>query len=358
MAFSEKNLKSLLNLALEHNATDIHIREKETPCFRIQGELVNIQTKDFEKDDIKDLYQIFTQCKYENNLTEIDGSYESSDLCRIRYNFFLFAQKIGIAIRIINLKIPTFKDLNLPSKMSQITEKKKGITLITGPTGSGKSSTLASMINYLNSNYSKHIVTIEDPIEYLHPSIKSRISQREIGIDTKNYVTGLKSALRQDPDIIMIGEMRDTETIDTALKAAETGHHVLATLHTSNALSTIHRIASMFGPHELESINARLAESLNAILAQRMVPDLTGKKMIPVQEILVNGPGIQECIVGKEDTSRIIKIIQDGEIGTDSLSQSFDHALIRLYEKGKISRETAINFSDNPDNFDKKILME
>jgi len=355
MAFSEKNLNSLLNLAMENSATDVHIREEETPCIRIRGELVNIQTKKFAKEDVIDMFEIFSGEKFDdqNNL-EIDGSFEIKDLCRIRFNLYQFSQRLGIAIRLISLKIPDFKELTLPSRMSKITEKNSGLTLITGPTGSGKSSTLASMIKHINMNTPKHIITIEDPIEFLHRPDQSRISQRELGVDTKNYATGLKSALRQDPDVIMIGEMRDIETIDIALKAAETGHHVLSTLHTSNALSTIHRIMSMFSPHEQHNIRQRLSESLNAILAQRMVPDLHGKKMIPVQEILINGPGVQECIIGKEDMARINKIIEEGRVGQSFSGQSFDQGLLRLYEKGKISKETALQFSDHSDNLNKK----
>ena len=314
MPITEKNFQKLLSVALDNNTSDIHLRQGEPPSFRIKGDLSIIKAAPLGEDDFKELFKILKieVLSSSTNITELDGSFEVSDICRLRYNLYRYSGKYGIILRIIKFNVPNFDDLYLPNNLSDLVKPKAGITLVTGPTGSGKSSTLASLINHINHNQKKHIISIEDPVEYIHKSIKSRISQREIGSDTQNFKSALRSSLRQDPDIILIGEMRDTETIETALKAAETGHHIFSTMHTSNAASTVNRIISMFPPSEQQNVRLRLSDSLNAVIGQKLVPSFSGKSIYPAQEIMINGPGVKECICGKDELSRINSIIHEG----------------------------------------------
>tara|TARA_B100000925_G_scaffold291751_1_gene281175 strand:- start:4389 stop:5483 length:1095 start_codon:yes stop_codon:yes gene_type:complete len=364
MAISEKNFQTLLKVAVENKASDIHLREGESPAFRIRGDLTPIKSGVLSKEDFLSIFKLLNIKKIPDDKIpfERDGSYEVSGVCRVRHNSFRFSGKFGIILRIIQLEIPSIESLGLPVNLSDLTKPKAGITLVTGPTGSGKSSTLTSLINYINENQKRHIISIEDPIEFIHQSQKSKISQREIGLDTETFKSGLRASLRQDPDVILIGEMRDTETIEIALKASETGHHIFSTLHTSNAASTINRIISMFPPEEQQNIRLRLADSLNAVIGQKLVPSFNGKKIYPIQEIMINGPGIKECILGKEDLSRINQIIYEGGKSFSSKTKlssiSFDQSLMRLYNASKISKETILQFSENPDDLEKSIMFE
>jgi twitching motility protein PilT len=361
MGFSPKNLASLLTVAIQHKASDIHIRFNEVPCLRIRGDLVPIQTKIFTEEDILDIIKILTDKNDErldvNKISEIDGAYAVTDLCRVRFNIFKYFNSFGIVLRVINTVIPTLKELDMPSIISKIALNNRGLILITGPTGSGKSTTLASMINHRNENSHSHIITIEDPIEYLHPQKKSRISQREVGKDTESFNTGLRSALRQDPDVISIGEMRDPETAEIALKAAETGHVVFSTLHTTNTLTTIGRIISMFQVNEQAEVRKRLAENLYAIVGQRMIPGLNGKTVI-AQEIMVTTPGIKDCIIGKDDLSRIPQIISQGQGKSTNGGQTFDQHIMFMFQKGIISKETALESVSSQSDFIQKLIVE
>ncbi len=361
MAFTEKNLASLLNVAIQHKASDIHIRSKEVPCLRIRGDLIPIQTKVFSDQDVQDIINILVGQNANNidfrELFERDGAYEVPELCRIRYNIFRYFNQFGIVLRLINTKVPSLDSLDMPSIISRVALQQRGLILITGPTGSGKSTTLASMINHINENSSSHIITIEDPIEYLHPQKKSRISQREVGKDTVDFASGLRSALRQDPDIISIGEMRDPETVEIALKAAETGHVVFSTLHTTNTLTTIGRIISMFPAHEQSEAKKRLAENLYAIIGQRMLPGTNGK-MVIAQEIMVTSPGIKDCITGKDDINRIPHIISQGQGKSTNGGQTFDQHIMFMFQKGLISKETAMEAVSSQSDFIQKLLVE
>ena len=224
MAITEKNFQKLLQVALENNSSDVHLREGEPPSFRIKGDLTTIKASPLSKEDFEAIFAFLNikREKFEIEASELDGSFEVPEVCRLRFNLYKYSGRYGIILRVIKFEIPNFEDLYLPSNLSDVVKPKAGITLVTVPTGSGKSSTLAALINHINHNQKKHIISIEDPIEYIHQSQKSKISQREIGVDTKDFKSALRSSLRQDPDIILIGEMRDTETIETALKAAET----------------------------------------------------------------------------------------------------------------------------------------
>ncbi len=361
MPFSLKNLSSLLNVAIQHKASDIHIRTDEVPCLRIRGDLVPIQTKTFSAGDISDIIKILLsdEKQYEqlNNKTEIDGAFGIEDLCRVRFNIFRYFGHYGIVLRVINTQVPSLASLDMSKTISRIALQSRGLILVTGATGSGKSTTLAAMIDHINENRSSHIITIEDPIEYLHTQKKSRISQREVGKDTEDFTSGLRSALRQDPDVISIGEMRDPITANIALKAAETGHVVFSTLHTTNTVTTIGRIISMFPAHEQPEVRKRLAENLYAIIGQRMLPGKNGRTVI-AQEIMVTSAGIRDCIAGKDDLNRIPQIISQGQGKSTNGGQTFDQHIMFLYQKGFIEKEVALDAVSSQSDFIQKLIVE
>ncbi len=363
MAFTVKHLSSLIQVAVQHQASDIHVRSDETPVLRIRGELVPVQTKNFTVEDVLDIMAILTNddnfSKKLNELKELDGGYTVPDMCRVRFNFFKFSNQYGIILRIIKDKIPTLKELGMPAILSQVALQTRGLILITGATGAGKSTTLAAMINHINENRSSHILTLEDPIEYIHKQQRSRITQREIGIDTGSYTEALRAALRQDPDVILVGEMRDPETVSTALKAAETGHVVFSTMHTTNVLTTIGRIISMFSPAEQPEIRKRMAENIHAIIGQRMLPGKNpNQNTVIAQEIMVSGPGVREAIQGKEDIGRIQTIMANGFQKGGSGGQTFDQHIMRLFQDKLITKETALEAVSSQSDFLQKLIIE
>ncbi len=361
MGFSLKNLSSLVNVAIQHKASDIHIRSNEMPCLRIRGDLVPVQTKVFSVEDINDIIKIIVTDKDQlqslNSKAEIDGAFSIENLCRVRFNIFRYFNQYGLVLRIINTEIPSLANLDMSKSVAKIALQKRGMILITGATGSGKSTTLAAMINHINENRSSHIITIEDPIEYLHSQKMSRISQREVGRDTEDFTSGLRSALRQDPDVISIGEMRDPIAANIALKAAETGHVVFSTLHTTNTVTTIGRIISMFPAHEQPEVRKRLAENLYAIIGQRMLPGKNGKTVI-AQEIMVTSPGIRDCISGKDDLNRIPHVIMQGTGKSTNGGQTFDQHIMYLYQKGFIEKEIALDAVSSQSDFIQKLIVE
>lgn len=359
MPFSLKNLSSLLTVAIEHKASDIHIRTNEVPCLRIRGELIPIQTKTFLPQDISDIIKLLLPDNVGelNQKSEIDGSFSIENLCRVRFNIFRYFGNFGIVLRVINTKVPSLEDLDMPKIISQIALQKRGLVLVTGATGSGKSTTLAAMINHINENRGSHIITIEDPIEYLHKQKMSRISQREVGSDTEDFTSALRSALRQDPDVISIGEMRDPITAEIALKSAETGHVVFSTLHTTNTVTTIGRIISMFPSHEQTEVRKRLAENLYAIIGQRMLPGKNGGTVI-AQEIMVTTAGIRDCIAGKDDINRIPNILSQGQGKSTNGCQTFDQHIMYLYQKGFIGKEVALDSVSSQSDFIQKLIVE
>lgn len=362
MAFSKQNLVSLLKVAVENKASDIHIRTGERPCFRIYGDLVEIQTKPFDNEDVSDIAKIILPTEklrtQVSTIKEFDGGFAIPNLCRIRFNLYRYDKKIGIIFRIIKDTIPSFKDLGLPSILAKIAEKRRGLILVAGPTGSGKSTTLAAMINHINNTRPCHIVTIEDPIEYLHPQKKARISQREVGLDTIDFPSALRSALRQDPDVILIGEMRDPETIQIALKAAETGHTVFSTVHTTNTVATIGRIISMFPPEEQKDVRERLAINLEACVSQRMLKRADQSGVVIAQEIMVTTPGIREAIEGEVPIDRITEVIETGFGPGGNGSQSFDQHIMWMFENGIISKKTALDTVSSQSDFIQKLSFD
>lgn len=361
MSFSLKNLSSLITVAIQHKASDIHIRTNEAPCLRIRGDLVPIQTKSFSIQDMSDIIKILlstdTQYAELSQKTEIDGAFGIEGLCRVRFNIFRYFGQFGIVMRLINTQIPNLTSLDMPKIISRIALQRRGMVLITGATGSGKSTTMAAIINHINENNSSHIITIEDPIEYLHLQKMSRISQREVGRDTANFANGLRSALRQDPDVISIGEMRDPITTNIALEAAETGHVVFSTMHTTNTVTTIGRIISMFPAHEQSEVRKRLAENLHAIIGQRMLPGIGGRTVI-AQEIMVNSAGIKDCIAGKDDINRIPSIISQGQGKATNGCQTFDQHIMFLFQKGFIEKEVALDAVSSQSDFIQKLIVE
>jgi twitching motility protein PilT len=361
MAFSLKNLSSLLTVAIQNKASDIHIRTDEVPCLRIRGELVPIQTKIFTSTDVQDIMKILVtdedQFAELGQKSEIDGAFGIEDLCRVRFNIFRYVGNFGIVLRVINTHIPSLAALDMPNILSRIALQKRGMILVTGATGSGKSTTLAAMINHINENRGSHIISIEDPVEYLHPQKMSRISQREVGRDTEDFSSGLRSALRQDPDVISIGEMRDPITASIALKAAETGHVVFSTLHTTNTVTTIGRIISMFPSHEQVEVRKRLSENLYAIIGQRMLPGKNGRTVI-AQEIMITSPGIRDCIAGKDDINRIPHIISLGQGKAAEGGQTFDQHIMYLFQKGLIEKEVALDAVSSQSDFIQKLIVD
>jgi len=352
------NIDNLLKVAVERNASDLHLKVGNHPVIRVNG-ILNplIEMKRLVKEDTVIMsHQIMDDVQKEKfqKMNEIDMAYSVPGLGRFRCNIFKQRGAIGIVLRVIPTQIKTISDLNLPMVIEKIADERRGMVLVTGTTGSGKSTTLAAMIDYINTHRIEHIVTIEDPVEYLHRDKKSLINQREVGADTNDFAIALRSALRQDPDVILVGEMRDLETIETALLAAETGHMLLSTLHTLDAPETINRIISMFPPYHQKQIRIQLASVLKAIISMRLIPRADGKGRVPAVEILINTAFIQDCIVNPEKTKLIKEAIEQGV--SQYGMQTFDQSLFFLYQKGLISYEEALKWATNPDEFKLKKL--
>lgn len=359
MPMNKEEFIKLVKSAAANGVSDIHIRTEERPCFRLRGDLVPVKTDIYSYDDVKEIAKILIKDENARNqidkLKELDGSYEIPKLCRVRYNFLRYQGKIGIILRLINAEIPTTEKLGLPEVVNKIAMSHNGLVLVTGATGSGKSSTLAAMINFVNQNKAVHILTLEDPVEYIHRPIKARITQREIGEDTSDFTDALRSALRQDPDIILIGEMRDAETISIALKAAETGHLVFGTVHTTDALNTIGRLISMFPPEEQDAVRVRVADNLYATVSQRLLKTSDGKGRVAAQEIMITSPGIKEAISDSSKTSEIYTYIEKGKRGSGS--QTFDQHITDLYKSGKITIEEAKASASSPEDFERNLMF-
>jgi len=302
-------LNNILQVAMKAGASDIHIKAGLPPIFRIDGQLYPYKDAPRLSPDIvnKMAFGIMTKAQQEKfkDAGEIDLAYGVPGLGRFRVNIFQQRGTIGIVLRVIPFGVKTIEELNLPPIIGKLAMEPRGLILVTGTTGSGKSTTLAAMIDLINSTRTCHIVTIEDPIEFLHRDKRSIINQREVGFDTKSFAIALRAALRQDPDVVLVGEMRDFETIETALLAAETGHLVLSTLHTLDATETINRIVAVFPPYQQKQVRLQLASVLKGVISQRLVPRADGKGRVPAVEVLVNTARIRECIEDKDRTKEI-----------------------------------------------------
>jgi twitching motility protein PilT len=347
-------LKELLSTTIEMEASDLHLTVGLVPTIRINGSLKRIgdhkltptELKEFSKEILEDKYAEY------NDLGEMDTSYSLAGIGRFRVNIFKQRNSDAIAIRVIALKIPTLDELKHPKVIKELIKKQRGLILVTGPTGSGKSTTLAAIINEINNTREAHIITLEDPIEYLHKHGKSIINQREIGKDSKSYQNALKAILREDPDVILVGEMRDLETISIAITAAETGHLVFSTLHTIGAAKTIDRIIDVFPPHQQQQIRVQLAAVLQGVISQQLVPTVDNKGRVSSLEIMVSTPGIQN-LIREGKTHQIESAIQTG--GKYGM-KTMDMALGELYKKGQIDLETALTYAVDNETI-KRIMM-
>jgi twitching motility protein PilT len=347
------DINILLKKAAQMKASDLHIKAGNQPIVRVDGKIIPLQDeKRLSPEDTLNLARsIMNDYQWEqfDKAHDIDIGYSVPGLARFRCNCFVQRGSISIVFRVVSMEILDIEELMLPVVLKKIALEPRGLILVTGTTGSGKSTTLASMVDYINLNKTKNIITIEDPIEFLHRDKKSIISQREIGHDTESFSKALRAALRQDPDVILVGEMRDFETIQTALIAAETGHLVFSTLHTSDAVETINRIITVFPPYQHKQVRIQLASILRAIISMRLVPRADEKGRVPAIEVLVATATIKGCIEDSDKTKLISDYIAEGfsQYGM----QTFDQSFLSLYKRGIITYENAISWATNPDDF-------
>jgi twitching motility protein PilT len=346
-------IDDLLRGATACGASDLHIKAGSFPVMRVDGELKPItNAARLTQDDTLDMaFSIMSNRQKQRfkEISEVDIAYGLSGVGRFRANVFQQRGTVSMVLRVIPDKVRTMSDLGLPPATEQIGNEQRGLILVTGATGSGKSSTLAALIDYINSTRGGHIVTIEDPIEFLHRDKKSFISQREVDVDTRSFAEALRGALRQDPDVILVGEMRDHETIETALTAAETGHLVLSTLHTLDATETVTRIVSSFPPHQQKSVRLQLAGILRAVISMRLVRASNGVGRVPAAEIMISTGTIRDYIANEEKTSLIRDAIAAGT--SQYGMQTFDQSLFNLFQSGLITLEEALRGASNPDEF-------
>jgi twitching motility protein PilT len=350
------HIDELLGIVVERNCSDLHICADSPPVIRVDGGLERLNYDNFTPTQTQRmLFEILSDQqvqKFETTL-ELDFSYQLPRRARFRVNIYRDRGAVAAAFRLIASKIPTTRDLNLPPVLDQLSERPRGLILVTGPTGSGKSTSLAAMINHINTNFAHHIITIEDPIEYLHVHKKCVINQRELGSDTLSFNNALRASLREDPDILLVGEMRDTETISLAITAAETGHLVFATLHTNSAAESIDRIIDVFPPGQQEQIRVQLSNNLVAIITQQLLPRANGPGRIPANEIMVASPAIRN-LIRENKTHQIPSIIQTSA-GSNMISM--DQCLRDLYMKGLITLEEAMTRCQNVEELKKMINL-
>lgn len=342
-------LYDLLKVMIEKGATDLHITTNSPPRLRVDGRLIPMDHPPLNPSDTKALcYSILTDAqkhKFEEN-NELDLSFGVKGLSRFRGNIFMQRGAVAGAFRTIPFQIRTFQELGLPEVMNDLVKRPRGLILVTGPTGSGKSTTLAAMVDRINAERQDHIITVEDPIEYLHPHKKCLINQREVNADTMSFKSALRYVLRQDPDVVLIGEMRDLETIEAALTVSETGHLTMATLHTNSAVQTINRIIDVFPPHQQEQIRVQLSFVIEGILAQQLIPKKSGYGRVLAVELLVPNPAIRN-LIREDKIHQIYSMMQTGQskFGMQTMNQS----LAELYSKGHLSYEDAIGRSSMPE---------
>jgi twitching motility protein PilT len=356
MAVATKpTMEGLLRLLVEQGATDLHLSATRPPHLRVDDRLVATDHAPLSGDDVKELaYSLISPERVERfeRWKELDFAFSIEGLARFRANYFIQQGYVGVAIRMLPFRIMNFAELGLPAQfVTDLCEKPKGLVLVTGATGSGKTTTLAAMVDYLNTNKPYHILTIEDPIEYIHTSRRSIIDQREVGSDTQSFAQGLKHVLRQDPDVILIGEMRDLETIETALIVAETGHLVLATLHTSDAVQTVNRIVDVFPAHQQNQVRVQLSLELLGVISQQLIPKASGRGRALAVEILVVNHAVRS-LVREQKIHQLYSVMQTGQKeGMRTMNQT----LYELYINRVITLEDALGRSGDPD--DLKRLM-
>lgn len=347
-------LQQIISTAIKNGASDIHLTPGTPPVIRCSGELLRIGDDKLTPDDTlalaKEIFEINDYSEKFEKRGEVDFSFAISKMGRFRVNVFKQRGSVAIAIRTIPVEIPDIGYLELPESVVKLTNKTRGLVLVTGPTGAGKSTTLAALINKINAERNCHIITLEDPIEYLHKHQVGIVNQREIGIDSESFANALRSALREDPDVIMIGEMRDEETISTALTAAETGHMVFGTLHTMGAAKTIDRIVDSFKDYQQQQVRVQLASVLQSVITQQLIP--VGEKMVPAFEVMMVTHGISN-LIREGKTHQIDNLIQTGNrYGM----QTMDGTLLGLYKKGRISREDVLTYCFDPEIMEKMLI--
>jgi twitching motility protein PilT len=351
------HINDLLKIAVSSGASDLHLKVGSYPMMRLNGSLVVAsEGKRLDRGDTEAMAQaVFTGDHLEKfrKSQEVDLAYSVTGLGRFRVNVFQQRGTVGMVLRVIPTRIKTIDELGLPPVLKRIAAEERGLVLVTGTTGSGKSTTLAAMIDYVNTTRSAHIMTVEDPIEYLHRDHHSIVNQREVAVDTRSFSHALRSALRQDPDVILVGEMRDFETVETALLAAETGHLVFSTLHTLDATETINRIIAVFPPHQQRQVRIQLASVLKAAISQRLLPRTDGSGRAAAVEVMVSTAFIRDAIVDKDKTSMIHGAIAAGT--SQYGMQTFDQSIFGLYQQGLVTLEEALRWASNVDEFKLKV---
>ena len=339
-------IEDFLRQAVSVGASDAHICEGERPAIRVSGQIMRINLPPLTSEDIEFVIRTVAPTHLKDRITrffDIDFSYEIPGCSRFRINMSRQLGKTAMVIRAIPYYIKTFKELLLPETLEDFAAFNNGLVLVTGPTGSGKSTTIASLIDFINATTSKHIVTIEDPVEFIFSNKKSIVSQRQLLIDTPSFSDGVKYALRQDPDVIFIGEIRDRETVESALKAAETGHLVVSTIHTNDSVQTVARIINLFDPNERPFIRSQIANTLRGTISQKLVPMTEGGSRVPATEILVVTPTVKDFIQ-KDELEQIYELVKKGSFNNMT---TMNMSLYRLFNEGKISQEVALTYSDN-----------
>jgi len=348
--------KQVLQQMVQHNASDLHLKVGRPPTLRVDGHMVSLDMPALKQEDLRSLAE---QIMAPKNIKEFSEQKESDfalavpGIGRFRVNAYQQRGTIAYALRTVPFQAKTVSELNLPEVCERISLMPRGLILVTGITGSGKSTALASMLHYINQNRHANIITIEDPIEFLHRDIKSSINQREVGTDTNSFAQALRRVLRQDPDIILVGEIRDIDTLDTALKAAETGHLVFSTLHTTDATQTINRILSFYPPHQQTEVRYMLSTALRAIISLRLVRRADKKGRVPAAEILVNTEAVRDQIRDMTKSLNIPQLIREGAVPYGM--QSFDQSLMNWYQKGIVSYDDALFAATNPAEFSLRV---
>src|ERR1700730_12508707 len=351
------HVNDLLKVAVESSASDLHLKVGSFPMMRVRGVLTPANNdKKLDHEDVVAMSAAImstSQRQKYKETQEIDLAYSVPGLGRFRVNIFQQRGTIGLVLRVIPMQIRTIDGLGLPKVLKTIADEERGLVLVTGTTGSGKSTTLAAMIDHINNTRSAHVMTVEDPIEFLHRDSKSMVNQREVAVDTRSFAQALRSALRQDPDVILVGEMRDFETIETGLLAAETGHLVFSTLHTLDATETINRIIAVFPPHQQKQIRLQLASVLKAVISQRLMPKVDGRSRTAAIEVMISTAFIRDCIVDKEKTNLIHGAIAAGT--SQYGMQTFDQSIFGLVQNGLVTYEEALRWASNVDEFKLKV---
>ncbi|MCJ7580012.1 MAG: type IV pilus twitching motility protein PilT [Candidatus Aminicenantes bacterium] len=352
------DINELLKIAIESEASDLHLKVGNFPVLRIHGELESLTkfpklTPSLTQKLVNQITNEYQREKLTQEL-DLDLAYSLEGFGRFRGSIFQQRGSFAIVLRIIPLEVKSISELLLPKVLEKIAQEQRGLVLVTGSTGSGKTTTLAAIIDHINRHKKENIITLEDPIEFLHQDKKCLISQREVGLDVQSYSRGLISSLREDPDVILVGEMREMNTIATSLLASETGHLVLSTLHTVDAPETINRIISAFPLHHQRQIRLQLAAILKAIISMRLIPRKNGEGRVPAVEVMINTPFISECIQDREKTRLIRDSIAKGV--SQYGMQTFDQSIFQLYKDGFISYEQGLRYSSSPNNFKLKVM--